>query len=53
MGAAAIVAPIAGAYPTLFVFLSRFVFKDRLTKQQGFGIVVTLVGIVLLAFFSR
>ena len=53
IGAASIVAPIAGAYPTLFVLLSRFAFKDRLNKQQGFGIIVTLVGIVLLAFFSR
>lgn len=53
IGAASIVAPIAGAYPTLFVLLSRFVFKDRLNKQQGFGIIVTLIGIVLLAFFSR
>jgi transporter family protein len=53
VGAASIVAPIAGAYPTLFVLLSRFAFKDRLRKQQGFGIIVTLVGIVLLAFFSK
>jgi len=47
-----VVAPIAGANPTLFVLLAFFVFKDRLTKQQILGIVLTLLGIVWLSFLS-
>lgn len=48
----AIVAPIAGSYPTLFVLLTYFVFKDKISKQQIAGIITTLVGIVLLSMFS-
>lgn len=48
----AIVAPIAGSYPTLFVILAFIVFKDRITKQQIIGIITTLVGIVLLSISS-
>lgn len=51
-GLVSIVAPIAGSYPTLFVILAFLVFKDKITKQQILGIVTTLVGIVLLSFFS-
>ncbi|MBZ9572091.1 DMT family transporter [Patescibacteria group bacterium] len=48
----AIVAPIAGSYPTLFVVLSFLIFKDPIKKQQIFGIILTVVGIVLLSFLS-
>jgi len=51
-GMVSVVAPIAGANPTLFVLLAFFVFKDRLTKQQILGIVLTLLGIVWLSFLS-
>lgn len=51
-GLVAIVAPIAGANPTLFVVLSFLIFKDPITKQQILGIITTLVGIVLLSIFS-
>src|SRR3989344_980181 len=51
-GLAKIVAPIAGAYPVLFVILAFFVFKDPIKKQQMIGIVVTLLGIVLLSIIS-
>lgn len=51
-GLTSIVAPIAGSYPTLFVLLAFIVFKDKITRQQIFGIVITLVGIVLLSSFS-
>lgn len=51
-GKTAIVAPIAGSYPVLYVILSRFVFKDRLTKQQLLGILVTLLGIAALSLSS-
>lgn len=48
----AIVAPIAGSYPTLFVFLAFLIFRDKITKQQILGILTTLAGIVLLSFLS-
>lgn len=51
-GYASIVAPIAGANPTLFVLLSFLVFKQSITKRQILGIVVTVTGIVLLSVFS-
>lgn len=51
-GLTAIVAPIAGSYPTLFVFLAFLVFKDPIKKQQILGILTTLVGIVFLSFLS-
>lgn len=51
-GKAALVAPVAGSYPVLFTILSFLIFKDPVTKQQVTGIVVTLLGVVLLAFNS-
>lgn len=51
-GLVAIVAPIAGANPTLFVILAFLFFKDPISKQQILGIITTLVGIVLLSIFS-
>src|SRR3989338_2363076 len=51
-GFTSIVAPIAGSYPTIFVLLAYLIFKDPITRQQIFGIIVTLIGIVLLSIFS-
>lgn len=51
--ASSIVAPIAGAAPILFVTLSYFIFKDKLTKQNVIGIVTTLIGIVLLTSIGQ
>lgn len=51
-GLVSIVAPIAGANPTLFVLLAFLFFKDKITKQQIVGIITTLVGIVLLSIYS-
>lgn len=51
-GLTAIVAPIAGSYPTFFAPLAAFVFKDPITKQQITGIITTLIGIVFLSFVS-
>lgn len=48
-GQISVVAPIAGSYPVLFVILSRFIFKDKITKQQLAGIIITLLGIVYLS----
>ncbi len=46
------VIPIAGSYPTLFVLLTFFVFKDRLKKSQIAGIIISLAGIVAMSFLS-
>ena len=51
-GLSSIVAPIAGAYPALFAFLANIVFKDPITKQQKLGMIVTLCGVIALAYFS-
>ncbi len=51
-GQTAIVAPISGVYPVLFASIAYFVFKDRLNKQQIFGIITTLTGIVFLSFLG-
>lgn len=52
-GYASIVAPIAGASPTLFLVLASIFYKDPITTQQKIGIGISLVGIVLLSFFSH
>src|SRR4030042_7104871 len=44
--ASSLVAPIAGAAPILFVIMFYLIYKDILTKQQVFGILTTLVGII-------
>lgn len=51
-GLVTVVAPIAGANPTLFVILAFLFFKDPITKQQILGIITTLLGIILLSLFS-
>jgi len=47
-GYVSIVAPIASSSPVIFVILARLFLNDKLTKQQGIGIICTLVGIVIL-----
>ena len=49
-GLAAVIAPIAGAYPTLSVILAFLVFHEKPTRRQLSGIALVLVGIVLLGF---
>ncbi len=51
-GMASVVAPIAGANPTLFVLLAYFIFKEPLKKTQIIGIVTTLIGVILLSTLS-
>lgn len=51
-GLVSVVAPISGSYPALFVVLAFLIFKDPLRMQEVVGIVTTLIGIVLLSFFS-
>ncbi len=52
LGYTVLVAPIAGAYPTLSAIIAYKVFKDPITKQQIIGIIITLCGIVLLSLLS-
>ncbi|MDP1722818.1 MAG: DMT family transporter [Candidatus Gottesmanbacteria bacterium] len=51
-GFTTLVAPIAGAYPTLSVILGFKVFKEPISMQQRIGIIVSLTGIVLLGLIS-
>lgn len=51
-GLSAIVAPIAGASPVIFAPLAYLVFKEKMTRQQAIGIVITLAGIVWLSLIS-
>lgn len=51
-GYTSIVAPLAGASPVLFVILAFFFLKDPITKQQLWGICITLLGIIALSLFS-
>ena len=51
-GYSAIVTPIAGSYPVLFVVLAFFFFKEKVSKQQFLGIITTLTGVVSLAILS-
>lgn len=51
-GLTSVVVPVAAAYPTLFVPLSFVFFKEKVTKQQIGGILVTILGIVVLSFAS-
>lgn len=51
-GLAAIVAPVAGSYVTLFVLLAFLFFKDPLTRQQKAGVITITSGIILLSIFT-
>lgn len=51
-GETAVVAPIAGTYPALFVLLAAIVFKNRLSGQQLVGVAAALAGGVGLAVAS-
>jgi drug/metabolite transporter (DMT)-like permease len=48
-GRLTIVSPLVSGYPALIVILSLLVLGERLSVASGLGIVLTLVGIVLLA----
>lgn len=51
-GDSSIVGPIAGSYPALFAILTYLIFKEKLTKQQQFGVALTLISIVGLSVVS-
>lgn len=49
-GFTSVVAPIAGAYPVIFVIMARAIFKEKLERRQIAGVVLSLLGIILLGF---
>lgn len=51
-GQNAIVSPVSSTYPALFAIIAYFAFKDRLSKQQIFGIIITLAGVISLSLVS-
>lgn len=51
-GQNSVVSPLSSSYPALFALIAYFVFKDRLTKQQILGIVITLAGVISLSLVS-
>jgi drug/metabolite transporter (DMT)-like permease len=51
-GDTAVVAPIAGSYPAVFVVLAYIVFRERIRLVQYAGVVATVAGIVGLSVLS-
>lgn len=47
-GLSSLVAPVSGSYPVLFVLLTRLVFGETLSRQQGTGVIFALIGIILI-----
>ena len=52
LGYTTVVAPIAGAYPSLLTLLGFLFFKDPVSRQQWCGILLALTGILSLGYFS-
>lgn len=51
--ASSLVAPIANSAPVLFVISSVIIFKDKVTRHQIIGIIITLLGIILLTLLGQ
>lgn len=51
-GNVAIAGTIAGSYATLTTFLTFKFYKEKLSQRQVFGIIISLIGIILTAYFS-
>lgn len=51
-GPTAIVAPIAGSSPAVFVVLAYFIFREKLNRKQWVGIVLAVSGIISLSILS-
>ncbi|HEY4497064.1 MAG TPA: DMT family transporter [Candidatus Paceibacterota bacterium] len=52
IGSVAVVSPIAGSAAVLFAVLAHYVFKDEISRQQIYGVGVTLAGVVALSALS-
>ena len=50
IGDAILIAPIASALSIVTITLAVFFLKDKVSKPQGFGIVMAIVGIIVTAF---
>lgn len=51
-GYVAITGTIAGSYATLSTFLTNLVYKEKMTKHQVVGVIISLIGIVLASYFT-
>lgn len=51
-GNSSIVGPLAGSYSGLYAILSYFKFKETLTKLQVLGVIIIVIGIITLSYFS-
>jgi len=51
-GNSSVVAPIAGAYPVLFVVLASLIFREPIKTRQVFGVIVSLFGLIALSVIS-
>jgi len=51
-GYTAVVAPVAGSSPVLFVILSKIFLREKLSRSQNVGVVFALIGIIILSFAS-
>lgn len=51
-GQTAVVAPIAGSSPAVFVIFAYFIFHEKLNKKQWSGIALALTGIIGLSVLS-
>ena len=49
MGEAALVAPIAFAYPAFTILMAHVLFRERLEKSQYAGVGMAVVGVVMVA----
>lgn len=51
-GNVTVIGTIAGSYATLSTYLAHKLYKEPLTRRQKIGILISLAGIVLTAYFS-
>jgi drug/metabolite transporter (DMT)-like permease len=51
-GETAVIAPIAGSYPAVFVVLAYIVFRERIRPIQYLGVLATVAGIIGLSLLS-
>jgi drug/metabolite transporter (DMT)-like permease len=51
-GSVVVVGTVAGSYAALSTFLAYKLYQEPLNKKQKIGILITITGIILTAYFS-